>query len=438
MKVKKEKSKLYIVLISIHGLIRSHDLELGRDADTGGQTLYVTELARALAAHPNVECVDLLTRRIFDPKVDSEYQKPIDYLSPHARLVRLDCGPRRYLRKEVLWPYLDAFIDKSLQHIRSVGRVPDIIHSHYADAGLAGSQLAGLLGIPFVYTGHSLGHDKLNQLLNNGIKPETIESRYNISQRIEAEEVAIGSAAMVVASTHQEVNQQYACYDNYQTKRMSVIPPGVDLSRFHPPVRGDRYERILTLLKPFLNSPKKPMIVAVSRADERKNISSLIRAYGESSELQSIANLIIIAGNREDISALDKGARDVLTDILMLIDRYNLYGKVAYPKQHQQEDIPALHLRCLSGCRDVPFRFSARTVRQNRRTQPPCSPTEILHRFRRRAHPALVTRLHRTPFASGQGRARRLVPSAPLDQSLLPTTPIQTVLRRHFHPERHP
>ncbi len=342
MKVAPEKSKLYIVLISIHGLIRSHDLELGRDADTGGQILYVTELARALAAHPDVECVDLLTRRVFDQKVDIEYQKSIEALSPHARLVRLDCGPKRYLRKEVLWPHLDGFIDKSLQHIRTVGRVPDIIHGHYADAGLVGSQLAGLLGIPFVYTGHSLGHDKLTQLLNHGAKLENVEARYNIAQRIEAEEVAIGAASMVVASTHQEINQQYACYDNYQTKRMTVIPPGVDLSRFHPPIRGERYERITAMLKPFLNLPKKPMIVAVSRADERKNISTLIRAYGESPELQSIANLVIIAGNRDNISDLDKGARDVLTDILMLIDQYDLYGKVAYPKHHQPDDIPAL------------------------------------------------------------------------------------------------
>jgi sucrose-phosphate synthase len=30
-----------ILLIIIHGLIRARDLELGRDADTGGQTTYV-------------------------------------------------------------------------------------------------------------------------------------------------------------------------------------------------------------------------------------------------------------------------------------------------------------------------------------------------------------------------------------------------------------
>jgi sucrose-phosphate synthase len=31
--------KLYIVLISIHGLIRGENMELGRDSDTGGQVL---------------------------------------------------------------------------------------------------------------------------------------------------------------------------------------------------------------------------------------------------------------------------------------------------------------------------------------------------------------------------------------------------------------
>ena len=42
------RAPLYIVLLSIHGLIRSHEFELGRDADTGGQTKYVVELARAM------------------------------------------------------------------------------------------------------------------------------------------------------------------------------------------------------------------------------------------------------------------------------------------------------------------------------------------------------------------------------------------------------
>lgn len=45
---------LTIVLISVHGLVRGHSLELGRDADTGGQAKYVVELARALCDNSNL------------------------------------------------------------------------------------------------------------------------------------------------------------------------------------------------------------------------------------------------------------------------------------------------------------------------------------------------------------------------------------------------
>ena len=62
----------YVMLLSVHGLVRGADLELGRDADTGGQIKYVVELARALARHPEVERVDLVTRRIEDERVDPE------------------------------------------------------------------------------------------------------------------------------------------------------------------------------------------------------------------------------------------------------------------------------------------------------------------------------------------------------------------------------
>ena len=60
------KNKLYIQLYSIHGLIRGENLELGRDADTGGQTKYVVELANALSMDERVEKVELVTRLIKD------------------------------------------------------------------------------------------------------------------------------------------------------------------------------------------------------------------------------------------------------------------------------------------------------------------------------------------------------------------------------------
>ena len=61
---------LYLLLISIHGLIRGSNLELGRDADTGGQVKYVVDLARALSESDHVERVDLVTRRVVADEID--------------------------------------------------------------------------------------------------------------------------------------------------------------------------------------------------------------------------------------------------------------------------------------------------------------------------------------------------------------------------------
>ncbi len=334
----------YIMLISVHGLIRGENLELGRDADTGGQTTYVVELARHLSRHENVDRVDLVTRLVQDGRVSEDYARPIEELAPNCRIVRIRCGPNRYIAKEKLWPHLDSFVDNTLQYIRGQGWAPDLIHGHYADAGYVASQLSGILNIPMAFTGHSLGRVKRARLSAQGVKSETIERRYNIGRRIAAEETAIDNAAFVVASTNQEVEEQYAQYDYYQPRRMIVIPPGVDLSRFSPPGRsGWRQAPIFKEITPFLSDWGKPMILALSRPDHRKNIATLVKAYGENDELRELANLVIVAGNRDDIRELDKGAREVLTEVLMLIDKYNLYGSAAYPKHHSAEDVPELY-----------------------------------------------------------------------------------------------
>lgn len=210
---------LYILMLSVHGLIRGHELELGRDADTGGQTLYVVELARALGRNPNVDRVDLLTRLIDDPRVSPDYAQREEALGPKSRLVRLPFGPRRYLRKESLWNHLDQMVDRTVNYLRHQGRLPDVIHSHYADAGYVGVQLSQLLGIPLVHTGHSLGRCKRQRLLAHGRKAQALERQFNFNRRIAAEEAVLTQACLVVTSTPQESEEQYGLYESYQPGR---------------------------------------------------------------------------------------------------------------------------------------------------------------------------------------------------------------------------
>lgn len=339
--------KLKITLISLHGLIRAHESELGRDADTGGQVKYVLELARELAARTNVREVELLTRQIVDPKVDADYARLEEPISDKAKIVRIPFGPKRYMRKELLWPYIEMFIDQTLQHFKRTG-VPDIIHGHYADAGLAGAQLARLLHVPYVFTGHSLGRVKRQRLSLGKANPESLEKKYKFTTRIEAEEIALETASMVVTSTSQEVQQQYELYDHYVPSRMEVIPPGVDLSCFSPIQDDWQSPHIAKELARFLSDPQKPMILAMARPDERKNLETLVRIYGESEQLQDLANLVMIMGTRQDLRELPKGQQQVISNVMYLIDRYDLYGKVAYPKTHAPDDVPELYRLAVS------------------------------------------------------------------------------------------
>ncbi len=334
---------IYIVLLSIHGLIRGENLELGRDADTGGQTKYVVELARALGQHPHVARVDLVTRLIADSQVDDDYAAPVERLSSKAQIIRINSGEEGYRPKEELWDCLDNFSDNLLSYLNDQERKPDVIHTHYADAGYVGAALVNHLGIPLVHTGHSLGRSKRGRLLALGLKGVEIEQRYNLKRRIEAEESTLGVADCVITSTHQEVDDQYGLYDYYQPDQMRVVPPGTDLEMFTPPQEGVGNSGITDQLQRFLRNPDKPIILALSRPDQRKNITTLIEVFGEVSKLRQVANLVIVVGNRDDISEMESGAQDVLKQILYTIDRYDLYGQVAYPKHHKPDEVPDLY-----------------------------------------------------------------------------------------------
>ncbi|QDU35792.1 Mannosylfructose-phosphate synthase [Maioricimonas rarisocia] len=347
---------MYIQLISLHGLLRGENIEMGRDADTGGQVRYVVELAKHLAQFEEVEAVDLFTRRIRDKRVSSVYGEEIEELGPNCRIVRLPCGGGRYVRKERLWPYLDEFVDNMIAFTRRSGRRPAVVHGHYADAGYVACEVASVFDVPFVFTGHSLGKPKLDYLQEEGWTIEQANKELTIEHRIHVEQECLAAADLVITSTRHERDTQYGKYHRDANLRFEVIPPGTDLDRFFPYYEYDINAneiseeckqariRMQQSLARFHFNPEKPLVLALCRPDRRKNIQALIKAYGESRELQAIANLAVFAGIRENIETMPDNERQVLTDMLLLMDRYDLYGKMAVPKQHDSEfEVPELY-----------------------------------------------------------------------------------------------
>ncbi len=354
-----EKNGLYIQLFSIHGLIRGNMPELGRDADTGGQIKYVLELARALGERDDVAQVDLVTRLIHDKTVGSDYAQPIEPLSENARIVRIRCGGRKYIRKELLWPHLEEFIDRTIRFLKSQNSYPDLFHGHYADGGYIAMELASAFDTPFAFTGHSMGRNKKAKLLGDGLTEAKIDRQYKINTRIHIEEEIIGKARLIVTSTQQEIDKQYGLYDNSTHNRFSVIPPGIDLQAFYPyydpqldssilneEVKQTRFT-LLEELHRFWAHPEKPFILALCRPDHRKNITGLIEAYGTNQQLSAIANLAIFAGIRSNIVTMEENEQSALTEMLLQMDRFDLYGKLAIPKKHSfAAEVPELYRLC--------------------------------------------------------------------------------------------
>lgn len=347
---------MYYQLFSIHGLVRYENMELGRDADTGGQVKYVIELAEQMSLHESVTQVDIFTRYISDKRVSEDYSKPIEKINDKFRIIRVRCGGRKYMRKELLWPHLDEYIDKCIRFNQKQGKNPDIIHGHYPDAGYVGISLSQYYGVPFVFTGHSLGKPKNQKLLGEGMKEADIERIYKMGHRISVEEEIIQNADLIVTSTQQEIQKQYGMYTNRKLADYVVIPPGVNLAKFYPYYHNimpdfTREEEsrlaqasMMEELERFLKEPEKPLILALSRPDKRKNISGLIDAYGQDKNLQSMANLAIFAGIRKIIPEMEDNEKEVLTQMLLLMDKYDLYGKMAIPKQHDTTyEVPELY-----------------------------------------------------------------------------------------------
>lgn len=336
---------LYIQTHSMHGLFRSSNPELGRDEDTGGQIIYVLELARSLGALRGVDRVDIMTRRIIDEDYPG-YDKEIEKVTKNVNIVRIECGPRKYIKKVDLWPHIDEFIRNVKGFNKKLGRTPDILHSNYADSGYVCSRLSKDLKVPQVHTGHSLGIPKMRKLGVNDSNRKKLNRIFHFDKRVPAELAAVRNSATVITSTHEEIEKQYREYELEKHRgKFTVIPPGIDYRKFHPSGKSDAEDdtkMILTnVVEQNLMDPKKRIVTALSRMDKRKNILGLVKAFAGDREFQRMANLLIMANTLSG----NKEAQEIIRELNRMIRKHDLYGKVAMPslKLDFDHDVPAYY-----------------------------------------------------------------------------------------------
>ncbi|MBN1262518.1 MAG: glycosyltransferase, partial [Anaerolineae bacterium] len=265
---------------------------------------------------------------------------------PNVRIVRLPAGPEQFLRKELLWPHLVRdWVPNILAFYRSEERLPDAFTTHYGDGGLCGVLLEARTGIPFTFTGHSLGAQKMDKLHVTRDNLADLDARFFFSRRIPAERLSMNRSAVNITSTRQERMEQYGhqayrgAVDVQDKHRFAVIPPGVNLTIFGADVVSANEEGVQAhvgaMLQRDLESARLglPVIIASSRLDPKKNHVGLVRAYAENPALRRLANLVIITGAlddplRDDTRASDS-EKEVLAELRAIVTQHNLWGCVS-------------------------------------------------------------------------------------------------------------
>ena len=238
-----------VALLSVH----TSPLDQPGTGDGGGLNVSVLEVARRLAARG--VAVDVFTRAT-DPT-----RPPSVTIAPGLVVHHVVAGPVAPLPKEQVASHLCAFA-LALQRHPTAGTA-DVVHAHYWLSGWVGRRVAERWRVPFVQTFHTFGVLK-NAALAPGDVPES-------PLRLVAEQRIAGAADRVLALTCGEARLLHRRF-GLSGSRISVVPAGVDLDRFHP-APGPDDAAVVARLAPG----RGPLLLFVGRLQPLKGPDVAIR-----------------------------------------------------------------------------------------------------------------------------------------------------------------
>ncbi len=257
---------LNIAMLSIH----SNPIgELGT-IDTGGMSVYISELARELGGRGHR--VDIYTR------AHNGDCRPVIEHCRNVRLIHLGIADNGNLSKLTLYPYLSGFF-RSLEKFRTFeNRAYDIIHSHYWLSGCLGTRAQNCWNRPHLVTFHTLGE------LKNRAGVATREPEIRITSEKELGQ----TCHRVVAPTRGERDSLIRFYGT-PGENIGIVPCGVNLELFRPE------EKQLARKRLGFN-PDDILLLYVGRFEPLKGLDILLEAVAclkKSNRLR----LVIVGGD---------------------------------------------------------------------------------------------------------------------------------------------
>jgi len=260
-------------------------------ATTGGdaadeQSTHVADLSAALARRGHRVTV---YTRCDDPHLPERAETPQGY-----NVIQVTAGPPKRLTGDELLPTMSSFA----QYLAAdwTRGAPDLTHAHFWTSGLVAELVARQFGLPTVLTFHGLGTDGLRRRLESKLAK---------------------AATQVSASCNAEA---------FELTRMgrprrgtSVIPSGVDVSRFTP--NGPQAPRTET-----------PRVVSVGKLVAGNGFDTVIRALPYIPD----AEFVVVGGSVAGESRAEASRLRGLATQLGVADRLRLLGAAA------PDDLPGL------------------------------------------------------------------------------------------------
>ncbi len=223
--------------------------------NTGGMNVYVQMLTRRLG-RMGIH-VDVFTR-----SQDEHVPHVLHDLGYGNRIVHVPSGPEIPLPKPELAEHIPTFVEGVLEFASKKDIQYDLIHSHYWMSGIAALELRGHWNVPIIHMFHTLGLMKQRVARD----AEEAEGVY----RLEGERRVLAGADCIVAATQAEFAQLQWLYQA-DTRKVVIVPPGVDTAHFYP-IPPDE-------AKEFIGIPSDSrLLLYVGRIEPLKGIDTLIKA----------------------------------------------------------------------------------------------------------------------------------------------------------------
>jgi sucrose synthase len=366
-----------IVIVSPHGYFGQEGV-LGKP-DTGGQVVYILDQVKALEkiikksldesgleADPKIIILTRLIPNADGTKCNQRLEKVHE--TNNSWILRI---PFRTFNKNVtdnwisrfeIWPYLETFAEDSYKELLAeFGERPDFIIGNYSDGNMVGYMLAKKSGVTQCNIAHALEKSKY---LYSDLYWQSLDDHYHFSIQFTADLLAMNAANFIITSSFQEIAGtedsigQYESYKNLTLPNLyrvtgginlfhpkfNIVPPGVNTRIYFPykqeknrlkETKEDLHQLIFENLEDpdvigTLENPDLAPIFSLARLDKIKNLTSLVRWFGESPELQEIANLIIVAGNIDVNKSTDNEEREQIEIMHNYINGFNLHNKIRW------------------------------------------------------------------------------------------------------------